>query len=558
MRASRTAGHPPNRLTDCVNLAIVQTGDWRELAPVVLSRSLVSHPLSIPDLELLDELGRGAHSIVYRARRRGRIYAVKVPLQIEDVTKRKYLAERFRREAAALARVRHLAMPEVMQVGEIDGTPYLVMELVNGEPLNIRLAQGPITEAQTLELARQLASALAAIHSCGLVHQDVKPRNILFESDSSRVRLVDFGLAAEPSLDLSATGAPRTRAYTAPEQLTGTEQIDGRSDLFALGCVLYECLTARAPFVDVDSRGHLRQYSRAASPALAEIVPQVNPYLSELITRLLARNPDDRYLTAEALLTDLERLQRGESLESSIQKTGAWNAPVSTAKLTSTSLFGRTRDLELLRDAWLDALDERARVVILRGPAGVGKTRLISQLFSEIQSKGVTTLCLSCDPADPRPFSVVRQLLEGYIRAHRKGSSARLGEAENHLRALAGDFAPLIRVLSPLLSEVFRDGRPMPNAEEAHKVFAEGLADFLARLMRDLGPVALFVNNVQWLDSGSRPVLARVADLLFNKSNTCNIRDPHGNWRSGNCAGSYARFRVPASFASRSQTVRTG
>ena len=465
-------------------------------------------------MELLDELGRGAHSIVYRARRRGRIYAVKVPQQIEDIAKRKYLAERFRREAAALARVRHVAMPEVMQVGEINGTPYLVMEFVNGEPLNQRLAQGPITEAQTLELARQLASALVAIHACGLVHQDIKPRNILFESDSSRVRLVDFGLAAEANLDIGTAGARRSKAYAAPEQLTGKEQIDGRSDLFALGSVLYECLTGRTPFVDVDSRGHSRQYSRAASPALSEIAPQVNPCLSELIARLIARNPDDRYLTSEALLFDIERLQRGESIELSSKTSPSWSAPAATAKLTATGLFGRTRDLELLRDVWLDAMDERARVVVLRGPAGVGKTRLISQLFSEIQTKSVTILSLSCDPADPRPFSVIRQLLEGYVRAYRKGSSHRLAEAESHLRALAGDFAPLIRVLSPLLSEVFRDTRPMPSAEEAHKVFAEGLADFLARLMRDLGPIAVFIDNVQWLDSGSRPVLARVADLL--------------------------------------------
>ncbi len=477
-------------------------------------RSLASHPLAIPDLELLEELGRGAHSIVYRARRFGRIYAVKVPRQIEDATKRQNLAERFRREAAALARIRHGAMPEVMQVGEVGGTPYLVMELVNGESLEQRLSSGPITEVQTLELGKQLASALIAIHQCGLVHQDIKPRNILIESESSRMRLVDFGLAIEPEVEPGTAMAMRARAYAAPEQLTGTEQVDGRTDLYALGCVLYECLTARPPFIDVDSRRHLRQFARAAAPALSEIAPQIHPYLSELVARLLERNPDDRYPTAVALLVDLERLQRGEAVDSRTQGAPVWKSLSPAAKLNATDLFGRSGDLELLRDAWLDAVDERARVVNLRGPAGVGKTRLISKLFDEIQSQGVTLLGLSCDPADPRPFGVIRKLLEGYVHAYRKGASQSLNEAESHLRALAGDFAPLIRVLSPLLSEVFRDTRPMPSAEEAHNVFAEGLAGFLARLLRDLGPVALFVNNVQWLDSSSRPVLARVADLL--------------------------------------------
>jgi eukaryotic-like serine/threonine-protein kinase len=475
---------------------------------------LLAYPLTIPDLELLDELGRGAHSIVYRARRDGRIYAVKVPREIEDATKRKNPIERFRREAAALARVRHRALPEVMQVGEVNGTPYLVMELVNGIPLNQRLSLGPITEVQTLELGWQLASALVAIHQCGLVHQDIKPRNILFEPDSARVRLVDFELAAEPVWEAGVSGGLAGRAYVAPEQLTGAEQVDGRTDLYALGCVLYECLAARPPFVEGDAHRHQRQSARPSAPALSEIVPHVQPRVSELVARLLASNPEDRYPTAEALLGDLERLQRGEVPTWLIQKAQTWSAPASAAKLTATRLFGRLRELELLREAWLDAADERARVVILRGPTGVGKTRLIAELFGEIHASSATTLWISCDPADPKPFSAVRQLLEGYVRDYRRESSHSLQEAENHLRALAGDFAPLIRVLSPLLAEVFRDAKPIPSPEEAHKVFLEGLAGFVNRLLLDLGPVALFVDNVQWLDSGSRQVLARATDLL--------------------------------------------
>ena len=514
MCASGDAGHPPDHLTAGGAGQFDSSEYWREPEPVVLSSTLLAHPLSIPDLELLDELGRGAHSIVYRARRQGRIYAVKVPRETEDVTKRRNLAERFRREAAAMARVRHRALPEVMQVGEVDGTPYLVMELVNGMPLNQRLSLGPITEVQTLELGWQLASALVAIHQCGLVHQDIKPRNILFEPDSARVRLVDFELAAEPVWEAGASGGLSGRAYVAPEQLTGAEQVDGRADLYALGCVLYECLAARPPFAEGDAHRNQRQSARPSAPALSEVVPHVQPRVSELVARLLASNPEDRYPTAEALLGDLERLQRGEVPTWLTQKAPSWSAPATAATLTATRLFGRLRDLELLREAWLDAADERARVVILRGTAGVGKTRLIAELLGEIHASSATTLWIGCDPADPKPFSVVRQLLEGYVHGYRRESSHRLQEAENHLRALAGDFAPLIRVLSPLLAEVFRDARPMPSAEEAHKVFVEGLAGFLSRLLRDLGPVAMFVDNVQWLDSGSRQVLARATDLL--------------------------------------------
>src|SRR6185503_17718738 len=175
-------------------------------------------PIAIPRVELLEVLGRGAHSVVYRARRDGRYYAVKLPIHGETGARAQLLAERFRREAIALARVRHPVLPAVMEVGDVDRVPYIIMEIAAGETLAERLRNGPLSEVQLLELGRQLADGLAAIHRSGLVHRDVKPKNILFDPQTTAVRLVDFGFAASADARLWLEGPAGTLGYMAPEQ----------------------------------------------------------------------------------------------------------------------------------------------------------------------------------------------------------------------------------------------------------------------------------------------------------------------------------------------------
>src|SRR5262245_37318245 len=273
-------------------------------------------PTAIPRVELLEELGRGAHSVVYRARRDGRYFAVKQPIHGETGAKAQLLSERFRREAVALARVRHPALPAVMEVGEVERVPYIIMELAAGETLAERLRHGPLSEPHVIELARQLADGLAAIHRSGLVHRDVKPKNILFDSQTTAVRLVDFGFAASADARLWHEGPTGTRGYMAPEQASALrERVDGRADLFSLGCVLFEAATSTPPFADVDALRLLRQRAgRGSQPSDAagesrdslDPTPRISGELAEIIAGLLERDPDERYQTAEALLEDLE------------------------------------------------------------------------------------------------------------------------------------------------------------------------------------------------------------------------------------------------------------
>ena len=231
--------------------------------------------MRIPGVVLEEELGRGASSVVYRGDRRGTPCAIKIGRADHRA------ARWFRREAVALARIEDRGLPRVMEVGQVDGVPYLVMELVEGETLGARLSRGPLSESDTLDFATRLCRILGAVHRRGLVHRDVKPKNIVLEP-TGRVRLVDFGFVTHAYGAVNQAG---TQVYAAPEQLHTPAVIDSRANMYALGRVLYECLTGERPVErDLDPEAVL------------------GSGFGIVIAGLVAPEPDDRYRSAAALM----------------------------------------------------------------------------------------------------------------------------------------------------------------------------------------------------------------------------------------------------------------
>src|SRR5580658_3842751 len=246
----------------------------------------------IPGIELGPELGHSTYSVVYRALQGGKPCAVKVARARGRWTRWAY------REAVALARVRHPGLPAVIEVGEIDDLPYLVMELVAGKTLAERLRDGPLEGDEALGLVACLVEALGAVHDAGLIHRDVKPRNIVLEP-SGNVRLIDFGLAAPA--DPFGHGSAGTPGYGAPEQFQPLAQVDYRSDLYAVGQVLLECLTGRSPATREE------RHSTGADSWTPPVIPRLQP----LILGLLADEPHDRYPDTRALLREIELVRSG-------------------------------------------------------------------------------------------------------------------------------------------------------------------------------------------------------------------------------------------------------
>jgi len=277
-----------------------------------------SLPRSIGDYRLLALLGQGGMGAVYRAEdiRLKRYVALKV--MRPEIAANPASKDRFLREARAMAALRHDNIVGIYQVGEEDGVPFLAMELLEGMSLQDCLDSGlPLDWNDVLRIGRDIARGLAAAHSKGMIHRDIKPGNIWLETvDPSaddapncrfRVHILDFGLARSISdkAHLTSSGAILgTPNYMAPEQVRG-DALDGRCDLFSLGVLLYKLCSGQLPFQGKDILAALSALALSAPEPICSLNPEVPVRLEQLIDRLLAKNAEDRPAYAQLVATEL-------------------------------------------------------------------------------------------------------------------------------------------------------------------------------------------------------------------------------------------------------------
>lgn len=266
--------------------------------------------------ELLEEIGHGGMGIVYRARQAGldREVALKV-LRQGPFAAGAELA-RFRREAAAAARLRHPNIVAVFEEGEVDGHAYFSMELVRGQSLANETQNGPLEPGRAARYVSIIAAAIAAAHAAGVLHRDLKPANVLIDQDDEP-RVTDFGLAKRLDLDDATVtqGIVGSPGYMAPEQADPQRGTIGvASDVYSLGALLYHLLTGRPPFAGASVAATLTQILQNDPVPPRQLNPGVPADLETICLKCLAKSPGDRYATAAALADDLARLREGQPI----------------------------------------------------------------------------------------------------------------------------------------------------------------------------------------------------------------------------------------------------
>ena len=250
-----------------------------------------------PLLDFLELLGKGGMGAVYKARQRGLDRVVAVKILPPEVGRDPAFAERFTREAKALAHLNHPNIVTVFEFGQVDGLYFLVMEFVDGVNLRHAIQAGGLAPQETLAIVPQICDALQFAHDEGVVHRDIKPENILIDK-RGRVKIADFGLAKllgqETDYQLTAANQVMgTMRYMAPEQMEGARDVDRRADIYSLGVVFYELLTGQIPMGRFD-------------PPSKKV--RVDVRLDEVVLRAMEREPQRRYQNASEVKIDVERI----------------------------------------------------------------------------------------------------------------------------------------------------------------------------------------------------------------------------------------------------------
>ena len=463
---------------------------------------LLSDPLRTIDLALgtvlreryrLDsELGRGGMGTVYRATdlELEREVAVKVLSARSQTSEAR---ERLIREARAAAALNHPHIVTVHDVGEQNGQPFLVMELVAGP----RLSQARPTDlAQVVEIAIQICAALEHAHANKIVHRDLKPDNVLLAGSrmSTIVKLADLGLALPAyGARISRAGViVGTAAYMAPEQALG-QPVDGRSDLYALGVLLYELTTGRLPFTGDDPLTIVSQHVHAHVVPPRVLRSDIPRALEAIILRLLAKDPAQRFANAAETRAALI-----ESLTSN-GDTPSGETPAAIAILEALSrgrLVGRSNELNEALELWQRAREGRGHAVLLSGEPGAGKTRLAREITIQAAVEGALVLSGGCYEYEATtPYLPFVEAFRRWVREEKD---------DDKLRDILGDVAPQIAKLAPEL--ITRLGPFPQRAQLAHHEERLLFFDAVAKVFANVGrrkSLLFYADDLHWADHGT-------------------------------------------------------
>ncbi len=283
------------------------------------------------------ELGRGGMGVVYKAYDDALSRHVAIKVLSEQLATDESVVERFKREAKSMAALNDASIIQIYFIGEDQGQPYFVMEYVEGESLSERLKRsGRIPIEECLNILKQACQGLSVAHDRGVVHRDIKPGNLML-SNTGGVKLADFGIAMVQDLSKRLTNTGEfvgTPGYLSPEVCIG-QPVDQRSDIFAMGIVLYEMLTGDIPFTEASPLGMMLEVVKAEIPDVRSVNADVDERTCQILTRMIAKDPDQRYPDCHELLADLNG---SNPIAVPVAPAGAAGAPGSFHQARTTAL----------------------------------------------------------------------------------------------------------------------------------------------------------------------------------------------------------------------------
>ncbi|PRP90108.1 Blue-light-activated protein [Enhygromyxa salina] len=395
----------------------------------------------------------------------------------------------------------------------------IVMEDFHGISLAERVPARGFAIDRFLNISIQLARGLAAIHARGVIHKDVKPRNILIDASGEQLKFIDFGVSAWLDDGERLTVAPNrlegTLAYISPEQTGRMNRVlDHRADLYSLGVTFYELLCGQVPFSATEAlelvHCHLAKLPDAPTSVRGEIPEQ----LSRLVMKLLAKAPEDRYQSARGLFHDLVRLREVLTRDATASEFELGAHDRGPELRVPERLFGRDHDLEVLERSWAKAQRGRPSVVLVSGSSGVGKSALVSQFESRLRDRAGAFVSGKFDQLGSRAA------YEGFATAFRTLAGRILGAGMDEFRSWRSRLSEALAINGRILLDVVPEMEPIVGSlpavaplgpEESQHRFNLVFRRFVRACARVGQPLTLFLDDLQWADPGSLALLELLA-----------------------------------------------
>ncbi len=477
--------------------------------------------MNIPGYNLTDVIARSRQTIVTRGFRvsDGRPVVVK-----ESVRARGALARRRRTafEHRLLAKLRGPGVIEVLDQVDDGSSSALVLEDFGGASLALSTGQR-LSTSEFLDVALQTSRALQRVHGLGVIHKDIKPHNVLRSSKTGEVKLIDFQLATElsretPDID-TANILEGSLPYISPEQ-TGrmNRSVDYRSDYYSLGVTLFQWATGQLPFQATDAMGWVHAHISKAPPLASEIAPSVPVMVSRIIDRLLRKDPDERYQSLSGLIEDIERCRERWNRHGDIPEFALGESDVSERFQLVQRLVGREAEVERLRASFEAASEGESSLLLVSGPAGIGKSSLIREIHKPITARRGSFVSGKFDQLDRNvPYSALVQAASQLVQGLLIATDEELAQWKTRILAALGSNVAVMVDLVPELARVVGETEVVAslNATEAQNRFNRAFADFVRLFATRERPLVIFLDDLQWADA-STPAL--LADLLLRQN----------------------------------------
>ncbi len=422
----------------------------------------------------------------------------------------------FRREYEITAKLRGQGTVKVHALEEVGNSLAMVMEDFGGEPLTQLTGAG---FEERLHIATQIADALARIHRWNIIHKDINPSNIIGNPKTGVVKIIDFGIATELSREaaspLDVAAMEGTLPYISPEQ-TGrmNRPLDYRTDLYSLGITLWELFTGQLPFSSDDPLELVYAHIARLPPSPHQVRPDVPEAVAAIILKLLAKAPEDRYQSAAGVLADLDRCIRELAERGNIETFMLGEADASDRFSIPNRLYGREGEISVLEETFAEAVDDDARLLLVSGAPGVGKTSLIQEVHKLLpKKKGLLASGKFNQLEASIPYSALLRALRDLLDQLLCASADVVNSCKAAmLNALGGNAGVLIELLPRLGQLLGPQPPPRPlDPVAAHNRLQLVFREFLGAFTGNDHPVVLFLDDLQWSDP---PTLDLIKYLL--------------------------------------------